>query len=121
MSEIIRVLKEVSIIGLFFFCVCCALLHGVKSGKLYHSQDSETGQHNAATSVVAAQGAVDQQTRTTRMISNTNFMPERKHLPHVQEREDELLTAPYTTANYKDKFRLLINHEEKEHVKALKQ
>ena len=107
-------------------CVHVCVVHYFmvqKSGKLYHTQDSVTRQHNAATLVAATQGAVGQNTQLTRATSSTNFTEERKaHVQHVQDRsEDKLLAAPYTPANYKDKFRLLINREEEEHVEALKQ
>ena len=99
-------------------CVCCALHHSVTCGKLCLSQDTEDEQHTAA---AVAQGAVDQKTRLARITSNPEFTPEAQaHPPRVQERDDTLLAADYTPAIYKDKFRLLINLEEKEHEEALK-
>ena len=99
-------------------CVCCALRHSVTCGKLSLSQDTEDEQHTAA---AGAQGAVDQKTRLARITSNPEFTPEAQaHPPRVQERDDTLLAADYTPAIYKDKFRLLINLEEKEHEEALK-
>ena len=99
-------------------CVCCALRHSVTCSKLCLSQDTEDEQHTAA---AGAQGAVDQKTRLARITSNPDFTPEAQaHPPRVQERDDTLLAADYTPAIYKDKFRLLINLEEKEHEEALK-
>ena len=99
-------------------CVLCVMSYSVTCGKLCLSQDTEDEQHTAATS---AQGAVDQNPRLARITSSPEFTPEAQaHLPNVQERDDALLAADYTPAIYKDKFRQLINLEEKGHEEALK-
>lgn len=151
MSEIVNVLKEVSIldclpIGVFlsvccvvcmracvhaYVCACvrvcmcmhalCIILQCEHNGKLFLSQDSENGQRYAAPSAAVSQGAQDQKTRLARMSSSTDFTPERKaHVQASHSGEDKLLAADPTPANYKERFHLLINLEEKAHVEALK-
>ncbi len=99
-------------------CVLCITSYSVTCGKLCLSQDTEDEQH---TTTAPAQGAVDQKPRLARITSSPEFTPEAKaHPPRVQEVEGKLLAADYTPAIYKEKFRLLINLEEKEHEEALK-